>query len=121
MRMKFVWLAVIYAVAITFAHSQSPMKFEFGAGKTSRGHKLVQSTDIYNKEKGYGFEPGANVTCSARGGKTDAGFCSADKPFSFSVAVPEGNYKVTITFGDKSAPSVTTVKAELRRLMLEKV
>jgi len=122
MKMKFAWwLVMISAAGVTFAHSQSPMKFEFGAGKTSPGYKLVQSTDIYNKEKGYGFEPGANVTCSARGGKTAAGFCASDKPFYFSIAVPEGNYRVTIIFGDKNGPSATTVKAELRRLMLEKV
>jgi lysophospholipase L1-like esterase len=35
--------------------------------------------------------------------------------------VPEGNYKVTVTFGDYKEPTATTVKAELRRLMLEKV
>ena len=33
----------------------------------------------------------------------------------------EGNYKVTVKLGDKDRDSVTTVKAELRRLMLERV
>src|SRR5262249_8942762 len=33
----------------------------------------------------------------------------------------EGNYRVTVTLGDPGFDSVTTVKAELRRLMLEKV
>jgi lysophospholipase L1-like esterase len=37
------------------------------------------------------------------------------------VALPEGNYNVTLTLGDAFADAVTTVKAELRRLMLEKV
>ena len=35
--------------------------------------------------------------------------------------MPEGNYNVTVTFGDAAAESVTTVKAELRRLMIERV
>src|SRR5262245_41786532 len=39
----------------------------------------------------------------------------------FSVALPEGNYKVTITLGRADGDSLTTVKAELRRLMLENV
>ncbi len=39
----------------------------------------------------------------------------------FTAPLPEGNYKVTLTLGDPKAPSVTTVKAELRRLMLENV
>jgi lysophospholipase L1-like esterase len=42
-------------------------------------------------------------------------------PTVFSVAVPEGNYKVTVTFGDALAASDNTVHAELRRLMLEHV
>ncbi|MEO6040796.1 MAG: rhamnogalacturonan acetylesterase [Croceibacterium sp.] len=37
----------------------------------------------------------------------------------FSVAVPEGNYRVTMTLGDARAASATTVKAEQRRLMFE--
>ena len=39
----------------------------------------------------------------------------------FSLSVPEGNYKVTITLGRADGDSVTTVKAELRRLTLENV
>ena len=48
------------------------------------------------------------------------GVCSSDKPFFFSVPVPEGNYRVTIVLGGKAA-SVITVRAESRRLMLEKI
>lgn len=46
--------------------------------------------------------------------------CASDKPFFFSAALPEGSYRVTITFGSER-PSVTTVQAEARRLMLEKM
>ncbi|MBI2513897.1 MAG: rhamnogalacturonan acetylesterase [Opitutae bacterium] len=42
-------------------------------------------------------------------------------PFYFSVAVPEGNYRVTVVLGDAAAPSATLVRAESRRLMLETV
>ena len=38
---------------------------------------------------------------------------------SFSVVLPEGNYLVTVTLGDAHGESATTVKAELRRLVLE--
>ena len=37
------------------------------------------------------------------------------------MALPEGSYRVTVTLGDSQGDSVTTVKAELRRLMVEKV
>jgi lysophospholipase L1-like esterase len=46
--------------------------------------------------------------------------CSSDKPFFFSVTLPEGSYRVTVVLGGE-APSTTTVWAEARRLMLEKV
>ena len=67
---------------------------------------------IYDEKTGYGFEPGSIIRS-----ETD-GTVSSDKPFYFSVAVPEGNYKVTVTLGDSESTSDTTIKAELRRLML---
>ncbi len=78
---------------------------------------------IYNQERGYGFEPGAAITAVDRGGDDPlrGDFCTSDRPFSFSVALPEGNYRVTVTLGDRAGESTTTVKAELRRLMLERV
>jgi lysophospholipase L1-like esterase len=78
---------------------------------------------IYSKEIGYGFEPGFTVNCFDRGGNNAlrSDLCTSDKPFYFSVALPEGNYRVTITFGDAANDTSTTVKAELRRLMLEQV
>jgi lysophospholipase L1-like esterase len=39
----------------------------------------------------------------------------------YSRELPEGNYRVTLHFGDRKAASRTTVKAEARRLMLEDV
>lgn len=50
--------------------------------------------------------------------EVNAGFCSSDKPFYFSVALPEGSYRVTVVLGS-SHPSATTIKAEARRLMIE--
>jgi lysophospholipase L1-like esterase len=35
--------------------------------------------------------------------------------------VPEGNYKVSVTLGNPATASTTTIKAELRRLMVENV
>ena len=52
--------------------------------------------------------------------KTANGVCSSDKPYFFSIAVPEGNYRVQVILGG-TADSVVTVRAEARRLMLEKI
>jgi lysophospholipase L1-like esterase len=98
------------------------LKFDFGPGKVKGGYLQVLPSTLYTKELGYGFEPGAQVTCEDRGGDRLRGdFCTAATPFYFSVALPEGNYDVTVTFGDRKGESVATVKAELRRLMLEEV
>src|SRR2546428_1532757 len=103
--------------------NQTTWKFDFGPGKVAPGYTQVSQTTIYSKELGYGFEPGSNVSCVDRGGRNAlrGDLCTSDQTFFFSVALPEGNYNVTITFGDRNAKTTTTVKAELRRLMLEEV
>ena len=117
---------ILFTANFSVAYAQSkqePMKFDFGSGKVASGYTQVLPNSVYDKEKGFGLEPGANVTCPDRGGKSTlrSDLCTSDKPFYFSVAVPEGNYRVTITFGDAKAATSTVVKAELRRLMLESV
>jgi fibronectin type 3 domain-containing protein len=98
-------------------------KFDFGPGALAKGYQRVMPQNIYSREAGFGFEPGTQIACTDRGGKDSlrSDFCTSDKPFYFSVALPEGNYTVTVTLGDAGGRSVTTVKAELRRLMIERV
>lgn len=98
-------------------------KFDFGPGKVEKGYMQVLPTDVYTKERGYGLISNTPVTGVDRKGK-DAlkrDFVTSDKPFYFQVDLPEGNYRVAITFGDKKEKTLTTVKAESRRLMLEKI
>jgi lysophospholipase L1-like esterase len=99
------------------------LKFDFGPGKVAPGYTQVSASTVYTKELGYGFEPGSTVTGVDRGGKDPlrSDFCSSDKPFFFSITLGEGNYNVTLLLGDAAGETVTTVKAELRRLMLERV
>lgn len=94
-------------------NAQTSFKFSFCERATEPGWTRITATNIYSAETGYGFEPGAE------GGGLE-GFTS-EKPFYFSVKLPEGNYAVTAMLTDLSGKSVTTVKAELRRLMLEKI
>lgn len=88
------------------------LKFTFGTDRP--GFTPVLPATAYTPERGYGFEPGSAVTA-------EGGAVTSDKPFLFSVALPDGDYNVTMTLGDSTAASATTVKAEARRLMLEKV
>lgn len=100
---------------------RSRTKFDFGAGTAAPGYTTVLPTTIFNGH--FGFEPGAAITSVDRHSKDQlrGDFITGDRPFYFSVALPEGNYRVTLIFGDARAQTCTTVKAELRRLMLENV
>ena len=86
-------------------------KFSFAPGEAAPGYRQVSPADIYSADAGYGFEPGAKIAAVDRG---KGGFVTADEPFYFSVALPEGNYNVTLKLGDPAGESTTTVKAELR-------
>src|SRR5712691_10665972 len=107
--------------SLTRSHAtQAIYKFDFGPVKIAQGHTQVLANTIYSKDLAYGFEPGARVTCLDRGGKDalHSDFCTSNEPFYFSVALPEGNYNVMVTLGDAQQETSTTIKAELRRLML---
>ena len=102
----------IFFSATLFAQTGYNFDFSGGMGK-SPGWIQIAPTNFYSAESGHGFEPGANVV------ETN-GFINSTNPFYFSVKLPEGNYKVTAVLGGENE-STTTVKAELRRLMLEKI
>ena len=108
------WFLTLSFCAVTAAAADSSRNFTFGAGSAVPGVTAVAPEMTYTKERGFGFE--ADATLRASGGGL-----ASDAPFFFSVAVPEGNWRVIVTLGGATGDSVTTVKAELRRLMLEQV
>jgi lysophospholipase L1-like esterase len=77
--------------------------FDFGAGPTAAGAIRVSPGDAYSVDKGHGFDLG-----------TQPGTAS---PFFFSVAVPEGNYRVTVTLGGGAIASDTTIRTESGHIM----
>jgi lysophospholipase L1-like esterase len=72
-----------------------PSSFDFTSGGNAANHPP------YDPDRGFGFE--------------------ADGPPRFSVRLPEGNYRVIVRLGAKRAATVTTVRTEQRRLVLEEV
>ena|ERR1039457_6455363 len=100
--------AIAVAISLHAQTLKTNYKIEFGP---------VNTAAAYSDERGYGFEPGAIL--SAKEDKRK-GFVASYRPFYFSAAVPEGNYRVTVELGDPEGESTTTIKAELRRLMIEK-
>jgi lysophospholipase L1-like esterase len=95
--------AALVATLPLHAAAATSYKLAFGPGKAPAGFTQVAPDASYDATRGYGFEPGG----------VQAAY--------FSLDLPEGNYKVTVTLGDDKAPATTTVKSELRRLMLENV
>jgi hypothetical protein len=108
----------IQAVATTGSY-----KFFFGSGDAPAGYTKITGDMAYNDTRGYGFDAGttANVISKKIAGQPDVNLATADQQFYFSTALPEGNYKVTVTMGSPDVATDVSVKAELRRLMLENV
>jgi lysophospholipase L1-like esterase len=100
-------------------------KYDFGpAGSAAAaGYTLVTPSTLYASTAGFGFEKdSAPSTCQDRGGNALTGdFCTRPGEFMFSVKLPQGNYTLTLYLGDPSGTSETTVKAENRRLLFDRV
>ena len=113
---------LVIAAAAHFANAAPDMKFDFGSAETRPGFTAVTPDDTFRGEKGHGFDLGFPVRAESRGGDAVKGdFVTGEGGFYFSVVVPQGNYDVTVLLGDPSGKSNTTVKAESRRLMLDRV
>lgn len=89
---------MIVALAMLLAGPVTPVTYRLDDARPREGEVRVERDRPYRD--GYGYEP--------EGGRR------------FSVALPEGNWRVTMTLGDRRT-ATTTVKAEARRLMLDRV
>ncbi|GAB3351815.1 rhamnogalacturonan acetylesterase [Arachidicoccus ginsenosidivorans] len=114
---------VFMALTFGFAQAQSIKKYDFGTGEVAPGYTKVTAIDTYSDAKGYGFDYGTNAIAIDRDSKDalTGDFCTGVGPVFFSSKLAQGNYKVTVTLGDKLKATTTTIKAESRRLMVEKV
>jgi lysophospholipase L1-like esterase len=80
-----------------------PTTFTLAKDDRQASPPVVSRAHLYESGR-YGFEPGGT-----------------EESFLFSIAVPEGNYRVTLRLGDRRSAGLTSVKAEARRLMLRDV
>lgn len=71
-------------------------------------YDLTKQQPMYSESVGYGYDVVAAPTAKSV------------SPFYFSVKVPDGNYRVTVRLGSKKRGGETTVRAESRRMMVEK-
>ncbi len=89
---------LLYAIALLAA---------LPAGAQHYDIDLTRPQPRYTDATGYGYD----VTDTLAKGSRD--------PFFFSLKVPDGNYRVSVTLGSRSHAALTTVRAENRRLMVE--
>lgn len=103
-------LLVAVAFVSPLLAADSPWKFDFGGGKPAPGFTAVAAGERYDAAKGHGFDL-VGRPVDVGGHVTGAG------GYFFSLAVPEGCYEITVV---PAKGADLTVKAESRRLMLEK-
>ncbi len=96
-------VALLVAAGAGAAEPTRPLRFVFGPAAVTGGAVKVDPESLFTRERGYGFEPGASAASA-----------------HFTARVPrEGNYRVTVTVAPATPPAPLTIKAELRRLMVE--
>jgi lysophospholipase L1-like esterase len=116
-------IACLISLSLNAQMNVTHWSYDFGSGKAAPNYMPVLPGDEYSDEKGYGFEPGAELKAVNCGG-SDAmrrEFITSKKPFLFSIQLPEGNYSVSVLVGDKTGESDITIRAECRRVMVQQV
>lgn len=96
-------LGLMFIPIFTFSQE---FRFDFTGKKGDKYSQINQNT-IYGNHSNFGYD--LNTVQNA------------GKPFFFSVDVAEGNYRVKVTLGGGQHESITSIKSESRRLMLENI
>ena len=118
--MKKLLISALAVVAMTL----QAQTFNFSFDGNDKDATQIKADDVFTPEKGYGFDF-VNIVkesplVSDKFSKDERG-TTPTAPFFLSVAVPDGNYKVTVTLGNKKQAGNTVVRAESRRLFLQDV
>ena len=83
-------------------------KFDFTDGGKN-GYTKINTTTEYGSQTGYGYD-----VSEPWDGKSNA-------PYLFSVKVPDGNYRVSVTVGSENSDGSTVIRGESRRLFYEPI
>lgn len=106
------------ATSVQEAHSAF-WQFRFDSSADESGGILVQPNHLYSAARGFGFEP--QTSAASNSSDSPIPSPSGTQSWSFSVRLPEGNYRVFVRLGASDVDTETTIWAETRRLMLESV
>jgi len=114
-----------FLACVPLAQAQDEVRrFDFGHGPCRPGYEKVDADTLYDETRGFGLEPGASAASLDRAVADVPDrdlLLSVNSPFLFSIRLPEGNYRVRVVLGDPAGEADCTVKAEARRLMLERI
>jgi hypothetical protein len=112
----------LVALGTSTAIATESLRFSFGPAGAPAINSVSPDTH-FDSVRGFGFEPGVKIETRHDATSAHAAIgVSASRPYLFTARLPhEGNWRVTVILGDPIAPSTTTIKAELRRLMIERV
>ncbi|TVZ16553.1 lysophospholipase L1-like esterase [Maribacter sp. MAR_2009_72] len=113
-------VAFITAVVSFVANGQikdMPTNFVFGTHNANTEYAVVDSSQPYTEQLGYGFDFNTSKNVQFH----HNGFSIDKAPVYFSVMKPEGNYMVKIDFEGAESATTIILKAESRRLMLDTI
>lgn len=113
---------LLFCIIMLKNASSQEYKFDFGNSSVAEGYIGISSNTQFSSTLGYGIDSGSASSVS----RSDADalhqdFLTTDDELFFSVSLPQGNYDVTVIFGDVSGSSATTIKTENRRLLFDRV
>lgn len=108
-------LLLVLLLMLSYIVQAQHLAYKFSFGYSRKDYLSINPETKFNYQTGYGFSQGSVVTVHS---KIKNGFVTSDRPFYFSVKLPDGNYDVKIVLGDPEGISATTVRAENRRLFL---
>lgn len=106
---------IAVGLLMTLAIALQAQTFHLSLDGRDKAATLLLPTDTYSADKGYGFDFTRQLPPAEEAKALPL------TPCFLSVAVPDGNYKVTVTLGSKRRAGSTTVRAESRRLFLHDV
>jgi hypothetical protein len=92
--------------------------FSFANNKNDNTFQVADAGTTYNQARGFGFEKAVSKDAVINNGP---GFITSNKPFFFSVKLPEGNYNVKVTLGYDDGSSDVVIRAECRRMMVNRI
>lgn len=111
MKKKFI-LSLLAAWTLSFPNTLAQVyRFTFEPDKKDKNSTAICITpdSVYQEQQGFGYD------------LISPPLPESNNPFFFSVNVPDGNYRVTVTLGSKKQAGNTTVRGESRRLFLENI